>query len=668
MKIDTSTRATLVLMMTGIVILSFTSKSKAISLSELYSKEKLENMLIPRTEWHPFPKAYEREAWTAIPANIRQTFIRLGEESLDKQVPSLPATIYLEYERIGNRNHYQNIWYERRSMLHRLVLGECMEAKGRFLDAIANVIWSICEESSWTWPAHVGAQKAGVGLPDTSEPIVALFSAQTANSLAWTHYLIKHELDKVSPRLCERIEREIHTRILTPYLERDDFGWMGFRARADGRHPNNWNPWINSNVLTAALLIEKDKERRVELTHKVLQCLDNFLVPYPSDGSCDEGPSYWGHAGASLFDNLELLYSATNGRFDVYDDTIIKEIGRFIYRVHIADDYFVSIGDCYARFALYHDLVFRYGTRIKDPHMQGLAVSDVTEEDLFEAEKVKRSLGRILYSIFNLSEFMSAKTSSPPFLRDVWLGNQDMQLMAARDKGGSSKGLYVACWASHNGQSHNHNDVGNFIIYANGRPFIIDAGKPTYTRQTFSGRRYEIWAMQSAYHNLPTINGVMQTEGRRYAAKNVIYDSGGDFAQLKMDIAPAYTIQAGINSWIRTVRLNRGKDIQVIDSFDLKTPSRDIVQNLITPCEIVQDQPGTLVLKDTKEPLMMAVRYDPGTLSLQPESIKIDDDRLSEVWGPRIYRLLLTPKTKIAKDTWTLQFSITKPVVRSDLK
>lgn len=300
--------------------------------------------------------------------------------------------------------------------------------------------------------------------------------------------------------------------------------------------------------------------------------------------------------------------------------------------------------------------------------MQGLAVSDVTEEDLFEAEKVKRSLGRILYSIFNLSEFMSAKTSSPPFLRDVWLGNQDMQLMAARDKGGSSKGLYVACWASHNGQSHNHNDVGNFIIYANGRPFIIDAGKPTYTRQTFSGRRYEIWAMQSAYHNLPTINGVTQTEGRRYAAKNVIYDSGGDFAQLKMDIAPAYTIQAGINSWLRTVRLNRGKDIQVIDSFDLKTPSRDIVQNLITPCEIVQDQPGTLVLKDTKEPLMMAVRYDPGTLSLQPESIKIDDDRLSEVWGPRIYRLLLTPKTKIAKDTWTLQFSITKPVVRSDLK
>jgi hypothetical protein len=658
MKSDISNRAILVLLIVCIVFLRFASNSKGLSPSELHPKESLRNILVPRTQWHPFPKAHERKAWTAIREDVRQIFTQFGEESLDKPIPSLPATVYLEYKRIGNRNNYQSIWYERRQMLHSLVLAECMEAKGRFLDAIANVIWAICEESSWTWPAHVGAQKAGVGLPDTSEPVVALFSAQTANSLAWTHYLLKRELDMISPRLCERIEREIDAQILTPYLERNDFGWMGFKARADGRHPNNWNPWINSNVLTAALLIEKDKQRRLELTHKVLRCLDNFLVPYPSDGSCDEGPSYWGHAGASLFDNLELLYSATNGRFDVYDDPIIKEIGRFIYRVHIADDYFVSIGDCHARFALYHDLVFRYGTRIKDLHMQALAVSHVTEEELFEPERVRRSLGRMLYSIFNLPDFLATKSSSPPFLRDVWLGNQDMQLMAARDKGGSSQGLYVACWAGHNGQSHNHNDVGNFIIYANGRPFIIDAGKPTYTRQTFSGRRYELWIMQSAYHNLPTINGVMQTEGRRYKAKDVIYDSVEDSSQLKMDIAPAYQNEAGIKSWLRTVRLNRGKDVQVLDSFDLKTPSRDIVQSLITPCEIAQSQPGMLLLKDTKEPIAMAIRYDSNRLRLQPETIQLDDERLSDVWGPRLYRLLLTPKTEVAKDTWGLQFYI----------
>ena len=228
--------------------------------------------------------------------------------------------------------------------------------------------------------------------------------------------------------------------------------------------------------------------------------------------------------------------------------------------------------------------------------------------------------------------------------------------MVARDKDGSQKGQYVACWAGHNGQSHNHNDVGNFIIYANGRPFIIDVGRPEYTRQTFSSRRYEIWAMQSAYHNLPTINGIMQKEGRQYAAGDVEYESVEDFAQLKMNIAPAYPDKAGINSWFRTVRLNRGQDVQIVDSFALKAQSRDIVQNLITPCEIVRDEPGLLVLRDSQEQLEMAIRYDSEKLSSESKSIDIDDEKISTIWGGHLYRIELRPITATAKDTWTLRF------------
>jgi hypothetical protein len=660
MKFDTSKAILILLAIISPAISSSASDVSNISLGQLYSKEELGKILIPPGRWQPFPNVTEREKWASIPENIRQAFINLGNEYLDKPIPFLPATLYLEYQRIGNRSNYQDIWYQRRKMLHCLVLAECMEGKRRFLDTIANVIWAICEESSWTWPAHVGAQKTGVDLPDTTEPIVALFSAQTANSLAWTDYLLKSELDTVSPQLCQRIEREIDSRILIPYLERNDFGWMGFNPRSDGRGPNNWNPWINSNVLTAALLIEKDQGRRVELVHKVLRCLDNFLAPYPSDGSCDEGPSYWGHAGASLFDNLELLYSATNRRFNVYDESIIREIGRFIYRVHITDDYFVNIGDCDGRFAIYRDLVFRYGKRINDPGMQTLAVYNSTEEELTATDKAARSLGRTLYSIFNASELLAGKKSLPPLLGDVWLGNQDMQMMAARDKGGSLQGLYVACWAGHNGQSHNHNDVGNFIIYANGRPFIIDIGKPEYTRQTFSSKRYELRAMQSAYHNLPTINSVMQKEGRQYAARDVKYESAKGFAQLKMNIAPAYPDQADVNSWLRTVRLNRGKDLQIVDSFDLKEKSQDIVQSLMTPCEIVRNEPGQLVLRDPKEQHEMAIRYDPQKLSLESEPIHLNDERISTVWGGRLFRIMLRSKTATAKDTWTLRFHIVR--------
>ena len=627
-----------------------------VSLSESYPKQELQGILIPRTEWRPFARAKDRSAWAAISEPIRDKFITLGEEFLGKDVPSLPATLYLEYRRMGNRSNYQDVWLERRKMLHCLVLAECMERKGRFLDAIANVIWAICEESSWTFPAHVGAQKADSGLPDVTEPIVALFSAETASSLVWAVYLLKEQLDTISPQICRRAEREIDLRILTPYLERDDFGWMAFSARSDGRRPNNWNAWINSNVLAATLLIEKDKRRRLDLVYKVLRCLDNFLVPYPSDGSCDEGPSYWGRAGASVFDNLELLYSATDGHFDLYEDSAIREIGRFIYRAHISSDYFANIGDCDARLDIDRDVIFRYGMRIKDEKMKSLGTFGLTEQESFGAEKNFRSLGRMLHELFNLPNLLAAKSSSQPFVRDVWLGHEDMQLMVARDKDGSTEGLYVACWAGHNGQSHNHNDVGNFIIFADGRPFIIDIGRPTYTRQTFSSRRYEIHEMQSAFHNLPTINGIMQQAGKRYAAKDVQYNLKEAGAKLRMDIAPAYPDKAGVRTWVRTVRLSRDTDIQVVDSFTLKQVSKDITQNLITPCEVIRNEPGRLVLRDS-EGIELAIGYDRDILIARTESIPPEDDKLAKIWGPRLYRILLKPKSATRAATWTLRFS-----------
>ena len=144
----------------------------------------------------------------------------------------------------------------------------------------------------------------------------------------------------------------------------------------------------------------------------------------------------------------------------------------------------------------------------------------------------------------------------------------------------------MAAWGSHNDQSHNHNDVGNFVVFADGQPVIVDAGRPTYTAQTFSIRRYEIWAMQSAFHNLPTINGQMQQAGRAVRSEGrrlhrdrrrggVAHGPGAGVSRR----------QAGITSWLRTVRLARGRDVVVDDRFSLAQPSKDLTLSLMTPCE-----------------------------------------------------------------------------------
>lgn len=621
-------------------------------LGELVSQEKVQQVLLSRDQWRPWPTCSDRQAWEGLPEEVRKDLIAGGEAYLGYAWPALPATLFLEFARNGNRSRYEREHFARRSALTALAIAECVEGKGRFLDDLANGVWTLCEESFWGVPAHIGAQKAGSGLPDYAEPIVDLFAAETSESLAWTSYLLGERLDKVSPLIRKRIALEIDRRILTPCLERD-FGWMGFR----GGRVNNWNPWCNSNWLVSVLLIEPDESRRVTTVARIARSLDHFLDAYEDDGGCDEGPGYWGRAGASLYDCLDLMHSASDGAIDVYDKPLVQQIGRYIYRVHIADRYFVNFADASARVGIAASLVYRYGKSIGDEKLMAFGAHAFAESggmaEAFEG-KPGYGIGRYLAEIFGAAEIERAKAYAP-LVRDVWMDG--IQVMTARDREGSTKGLYLAAKGGHNAESHNHNDVGNFIVYVDGRPVIIDIGVETYSRKTFSSQRYEIWTMQSAYHSLPTIDGVMQAPGGQFAARDVHYKSDDKMAQLQMDLAGAYPEQAHVEWWDRTITLNRGRDVTIADSFTLTKPAQEMTMSLMTPCKAEIDRPGRVVLTgfDADEPsAAVRVLYDEAVLAATIETIDVEDGRLRSVWPEKIARILLKAKQPSRQDTWVL--------------
>jgi len=196
-------------------------------LSGGYPPERLASLLKPRSAWKPFPSAADRGAWEALPSEKRSALVATGEKARQVDWPRLPATWFLDYVRIGNRTKADDARHERRTILRELVLAECVEHNGRFLDAILNALWSTCEESYWGSPAHLGAQQAGAGLPDVEEPTVDLFAADTAAVLAWTDYLVGADLAKLSPLVRPRIWYEVNRRVLTPCEVRNDFWWMG---------------------------------------------------------------------------------------------------------------------------------------------------------------------------------------------------------------------------------------------------------------------------------------------------------------------------------------------------------------------------------------------------------------------------------------------------------
>ncbi len=639
----------------SVLILSFSASAQQGDnlLSGKYVPEKLKEILVSAEDWHPFPKVSEREDWEALPKKVRAAHIREAEKHLNGSWETPKASVFLEYVRDGNRSNFQSVSFGRRAQLAELVLAECMEGKGRFLDDILNGVWTICEETYWGVPAHVGAQKRGSGLPDVKEPTVDLFAAETGMLMAWIYYLLGEELNEISPLVGERIEYEVKRRIIDVNLERDDFWWMGF----GGRMVNNWNPWICSNWLASVLILEKDLNKRVLSVSKIMRCLDKFLNPYPKDGGCDEGPGYWDRAGASLYDCLELLASASGGIIDVFNEPLIEEIGKYIYRVYISDRYFINFADAAAKINANASVIYRYGKSIGDKTMVGFGAF-LAERQGFGEKNVRGSfgwLGRILPALFGLEELLAAKPIEP-LERDFWF--DELEVMGARSFNGSNEGFYVAAKGGHNAESHNHNDIGNFIVYGDGLPILIDVGVETYTAKTFSGSRYEIWTMQSGYHNLPTINGVMQKNGREFEASHVRYEADNKKVSFSLDLSSAYPKEAGIDSWERKITLNRGKDVVILDKYQLTEVREHLQMSLMSWCEPELEAEGKIRLvfpKEANSSKVLYIFYDKKTFKVEIETIPLEDARLRSSWGPRLFRIVLTAKEKLSKDQFSLQ-------------
>jgi hypothetical protein len=479
-------------------------------------------------------------------------------------------------------------------------------------------------------------------LPDVGNPGVDLRSGEFVALFAWTAYLLGPELDAVSPMIRKRIIYEADRRMLTPCLDRD-FLWMRGRG--------NWTTWITSNWLTGVLLLEQDNERRLAALEKIFGSLDYFFSQYQPDGACHEGPSYWRKTAGSLFEALELLNSASGGKFDLFDDALIQKMAQYIYNVHIAENYFMNFSDSPGKIDMPAELMIRYGQRIGDPNLTALGRSLLAYGHFSSEQSLQRSLTALFHTPLDVK---SGERDDPPLLRDVWISS--MQVMAARDVAGSSQGLFLGAKAGSNGGGHNHNDTGNFVLFADGKPVLIDVGPIAYTATNSSPDRYSIWTMQSAYHNLPTINGIMQKEGRKHAATNVNYKTEASFARLEMDLSDAYPPEAGVASWKRIVMLNRGQDVTLLEQYVLNQDISEIMLSLMTPCDVREIAEGVLRLDGVGMTAAIEVHFDSQKLMPILEPIPISDTGLQAVWGSEITRIVLNVIRPSKQDDWLIRF------------
>jgi hypothetical protein len=620
-------------------------------LTKKYSPAEIKQLLTPQNAWHPFPGSVEE--WTKVTADsVRESIIKQAETIKDKPFTSIPATVTLEYLRNGNRVNFERLTFDKRNRLFTLVLAESMENKNRFTDAIVNGVWNICEETYWGVTAHIGAQKKGSGLPDVNDPTVDLFGAETAAVLALTDYFTGAKLDKVSPLVRERITTEVNKKILNSYEnEVARYGYFGNGKRTV--KVNNWDPWVVSNCMTAFLLLEKNEERRTKLISHSMGLLDLYINGLGEDGATDEGPSYWFAAGLALFDGLTMLADATNQKVSIFDHPIIKQLGSYIYQTHIDGEYFVNVADATPKIKADGVGIYRFGKAVGNEAMMKFG-SWAYHHIQDNAPKVESFFKpRQLYNLTFTAEVAAAPQDESK-LPAMYLPS--VELMTAR----TNNNLFVASHGGNNAESHNHNDVGDFIIYADGAPVIVDAGKGTYMAITFSKDRYKLWYNTSPYHNVPLVNGVAQEPVAASKALNVHFNSANNITDFSMDLERAYPESAGINSWNRSVKVDHVKNnIEIKDQCKLSNANK-LTQTFMTVCVTDISVPGKIIFT-TEKNQQVRLLYDAAQWDIAKEKMSLAEPHeqgLKANWNDReVWRLLLVNKKNQKENVFVYSIS-----------
>lgn len=617
------------------ILLMFTTTMFAYTernlLQNSVTKEQLKEALIMNGEWVPYPAYSDREGWNSLLNDEdRQTLINAGEKMLDYKWQVIRATDYLEYERSGERNIMQNPYEANRKAINMLMMAELAEGKGRFVDQLINGVFFSCEMTSWVLSAHLPRQSTKRSMPDWREQIIDLGSGNYGSMLAWVYYFFHDTFDKANPVISLRLRHELQERILDPYMENDREWWMAFHWKP-GEIINNWNPWCNSNVLQCYLLLEEDREKLTDAVWRTMQSVDKFINFVKSDGACEEGTSYWGHAAGKMYDYLQILSDGTNGKVALFNNPMIRRMGEYISRSYVGDGWVVNFADASAKGGGDAPLIYRYGRAVGSEEMMQFAAY------LLKGKRPTIPLGNDVFRTLQcvlLNKGLEQTRPAHNVPACTWYPETEFCYLT------NNSGWFLATKGGFNNESHNHNDAGTFSLYINNTPILIDAGVGTYTRQTFSSERYSIWTMQSNYHNLPMINGVPQRFGQEYKATNVVCKEKQRF--FSADISTAYPEEAAVNSWIRSYKLEN-KRLVITDKFSLKETRAANQVNFIVWGDIDISKAGKVIVKVGEE---QATLEYPANFKATLETIELPDTRLSNVWGKQIYRIVLTDSQK----------------------
>ncbi len=548
--------------------------------------------------FHPFPTYQQREFWDKVKQNERFTeslneVIERAREFDINEFPNLPASLYFDFQRTGNRTRYQRVLGERDAWLSTLALAECLEGKGEFIDPLVDVIWAFCEESDWCLPAHTD------GLVNMENPPIDLRSSRVGCLLAEIDNVYG---DALPERVRQRIDYELERRIFEPYLTRDDFFWL--------TRTHNWNAVCNGNILRTALYEGLNQNRLAKIIVKAQNAMCRYLTGFGQDGGTAEGLGYWNYGFSRYVYATHLLNVFTDKRLNMFTPPIVKEIAQFPMRTELSPYHYPSFSDGGEHHHFSSSLLYYLAQELELQNLSHFATARMDES---------ANVGS-LHALYQDAFIAPLPTTSAEFTPEafVYLGGVEWMIVRNPD------GLVLAAKGGRNDEPHNHNDVGNFIVHYQGESLIVDLGAPVYDRDFFSGKRYTYLAARSSGHSVPLVNGHEQRSGRDAVAQTVV-TRRGDNAAMRVDMTSAYPSEAGLKLLIRETSFQQKGQIELHDQVKFNQEPKAFETALWTYGKVETIDKGVIIQGEAGS---LKVTHNHGNLTVDVKEYETKEHKL----------------------------------------
>jgi hypothetical protein len=588
--------------------------------------------ILERTEWKPnLVPASDRAWWEEVrnrahPALITEIMTD-AERALTEPPVFMPASIYLKFRETGDRKQYETLIHSRGSAVSALALAECLTGEGKYLTAMQDYIWAICEQSTWSYPAHLP------NLPDPRDPYIDLGVAMTGLALSDLFILLGDWFDRGVQR---RIRSELDIRLWSPYLAHNDFHWQGNWLE---RSVGNWTAVCTAGVLGSAINMNLEPEKLSRVVDRGLRSLEEYLETFDPDGGSSEGPGYWDYGFGYFSIIAQLLAQRTDGWIDLFDNPQVHEIAQFPLRTRLSPSHYVSFSDCSLDVQMEPALLEVLAQRLDLPELRSLAT---------DGDHPRAGVRGLTWLIRDLNWRQPAPAQPAELPEHVWFSG--LHWLISRDQ---ESGLVLAIKGGNNQELHNQNDVGSVIVHLDGESLIADPGRGTYTRQYFGPERYSYLVNSSRGHSVPVVAGFEQPAGVEFAATVVAHDHTAGRDTLRLDMTNAYPKEAGLASLQRTAVLDRANhQITLTDAFAF-TDGPASFESVLISLATIETGNDHVVIRG--ERLGLRVGFD-------PQSVRFSLDTVPKVdlaSGPAdVHRLVFSPAAPVQQGEIRLTIGI----------